>query len=137
MHFGEIYDDRKDSTAPHITFRPQLGGHRQCGLAICTFHLGFSLGLIASAGVEVWPLEEADVALARQLYEQYPALQARDLCHLSSCRRRGVREIKTFDQTFAGISALIFNEAYTSKTVSWTGEIIHNLGGRKTVKSSE
>ena len=93
--------------------------------------------MIASAGVEVWPLEEADVALARQLYEQYPALQARDLCHLSSCRRRGVREIKTFDQTFAGISALIVNEAYTSKTVSWTGEIIHNLGGRKTVKSSE
>ena len=23
---------------------PQLGCHRQCGLAICTFHLGFSLG---------------------------------------------------------------------------------------------
>ena len=22
---------------------PQLGRHRQCGLAICTFHLGFSL----------------------------------------------------------------------------------------------
>ena len=63
-----------------------------------------TLGLIASAGVEVWPLEEADVALARQLHEQYPALQARDLCHLSSCRRRGVREIKTFDQTFAAIS---------------------------------
>lgn len=26
-------------------------------------------------------------------------------------------------------------EAYTSKTASWTGEIIRNLGGRKTVKS--
>ena len=63
-----------------------------------------TLGLIASAGVEVWPLEEADVALARHLHEQYPVLQARDLCHLSSCRRRGVREIKTFDQTFAAIS---------------------------------
>ena len=63
-----------------------------------------TLGLMASAGVEVWPLEEADVSLARQLYEQYPALQARDLCHLASCRRRGVREIKTFDQTFAAIS---------------------------------
>ena len=63
-----------------------------------------TLGLIAYAGVEVWPLEEADVALARQLHEQYPALQARDLCHLASCRRRGVRDIKTFDQTFAAIS---------------------------------
>ena len=26
---------------------------------------------------------------------------------------------------------LIVNEAYTSKTVSWTGEINHKLGGRK------
>ncbi len=28
------------------------------------------------------------------------------------------------------------NEAYTSKTVSWTGEIIKNLGGAKTIKST-
>jgi putative transposase len=27
------------------------------------------------------------------------------------------------------------NEAYTSKTVSWTGEIVKNLGGGKTIKS--
>ena len=59
-----------------------------------------TLGLIAGAGIEVWPLEAADVALARQLHELYPALQARDLCHLASCRRREVREIKTFDQGF-------------------------------------
>ena len=63
-----------------------------------------TLELIASAAVEVWSLEEADVALARRLHEQYPTLQARDLCHLASCRRRGVREVKTFDQTFATIS---------------------------------
>ena len=63
-----------------------------------------TLELLASASVEVWPLEEADVALARQLHEQHPELQARDLCHLASCRRRGVREIKTFDQTFAAVS---------------------------------
>ena len=44
MHFGGLEDDRKDYTEPHIAFRSQLGGHRQCGLAICTFHLGFSLG---------------------------------------------------------------------------------------------
>ena len=63
-----------------------------------------TLELLASASVEVWPLEEADVALARQLHEQHPALQVRDLCHLASCRRHGVREIKTFDQTFAAVS---------------------------------
>ncbi len=64
-----------------------------------------TLELIANAAVEVWPLEEADVALARRLHELYPALHARDLCHLASCRRRGVREIKTFDQTFAAITS--------------------------------
>ena len=32
-----------------------------------------------------------------------------------------------------GRTVLIVNEAYTSKTVSWTGEINHKLGGRKTV----
>ena len=36
-----------------------------------------------------------------------------------------------------GRTLLMVNEAYTSKTVSWTGEIIHNLGGRKTVRSSD
>ena len=59
--------------------------------------------LIARAGVEIWTLEEADVALARSLYERYPTLQARNLCHLASCRRRGVKEIKTFDETFAAL----------------------------------
>ena len=62
-----------------------------------------ALALIASAGIEVWPLEQADVSLARRLHEQYPALQARDLCHLASCRRRGVRQIKTFDQVLAAV----------------------------------
>ena len=45
LHFGGPDDDRKNATAPHITFRPRLGGYRQCGLVICTFHLGFSLVL--------------------------------------------------------------------------------------------
>lgn len=65
--------------------------------------LDASLQLIASAAVEVWPLEESDVALARLIHEQYPTLQARDLCHLASCRRRGVKEIKTFDQALGAI----------------------------------
>ena len=63
--------------------------------------LNSALELVASAGVEVWPLEEADVLLARQLHDRHPTLEARDLCHLASCRRRGVREIMTFDQALA------------------------------------
>ena len=43
VHFGGLENDQEDSTAPHITFRPHTGGHRQRGLAICTFHRGFSL----------------------------------------------------------------------------------------------
>ena len=49
-HFGGLEDDRTDSTEPHITFRSQLGCHRQRGLAICTFHLGFSLGTTLPTG---------------------------------------------------------------------------------------
>lgn len=63
--------------------------------------LDAATALIEGAGVDVWPLEEADIALARHLYGQRPFLTARDLCHLASCRRRGVREIKTFDQMLA------------------------------------
>ena len=65
--------------------------------------LDSALELIASAGVQVWPLEEADVILARQLHDRHPTLEARDLCHLASCRRRNVREIKTFDLALASV----------------------------------
>lgn len=66
--------------------------------------LDAAMALIVRAGVEVWPLEKADVTLARQLHEKYPTLGARDLCHLASCRRRGVREIMTFDQNLGAVS---------------------------------
>ena len=36
-----------------------------------------------------------------------------------------------------GIQVVDVCEAYTSKTVSWTGELITNLGGSKVIKSSE
>ena len=63
-----------------------------------------ALSLVSSLGIEVWPLEEADVELARRLHELHPTLQARDLCHLASCRRRGVRDMKTFDRALAAVS---------------------------------
>lgn len=69
--------------------------------------LDAALALIEGAGVDVWPLEEADIALARRLYGQRPSLAARDLCHLASCRRRGVREIKTFDRTLADTASVM------------------------------
>ena len=57
-----------------------------------------ALALIVRFEVTVWALEQADVALARQLHERYPHLSARDLCHLASCIRNDVSEIKTFDR---------------------------------------
>ena len=62
--------------------------------------LDAAMSLAVGMGVEVWPLEEADVTLARQLHDRHPTLGARDLCHLASCRRRGVSKIMTFDQAF-------------------------------------
>ena len=37
----------------------------------------------------------------------------------------------------SGKDLVLINEAYTSKTCSWNGEIISNLGGRKVVASSD
>lgn len=64
-----------------------------------------ALALMGQASVEVWPLEEEDVMLARQLHGQHPTLEARDLCHLASCQRRGVREIMTFDRALSAAAA--------------------------------
>ena len=66
--------------------------------------LDAALSLIAGAGIEVWPLESADLSLARQLHEQFPALSARDLCHLASCQRRRVSDVKTYDRAFAAVT---------------------------------
>ncbi|MCY3913623.1 MAG: type II toxin-antitoxin system VapC family toxin [Chloroflexi bacterium] len=73
--------------------------------------LDSALELMERSGVEVWPLEEADVILARQLHDRQPTLSARDLCHLASCRRRGVREIMTFDQALAAAGPKLAGKA--------------------------
>lgn len=65
-----------------------------------------ALALVDRAGVEVWPLEKEEVLMARQLHAAHPSLRARDLSHLASCRRRGVRQIMTFDQALIDASAL-------------------------------
>ena len=60
--------------------------------------LASAMSLLPEYDIAVWPLEEEDVVLAWQLSTEHPHLSARDLCHLASCRRRGVREVMTFDQ---------------------------------------
>jgi len=63
-----------------------------------------AMELMSGAGIEVWPLEAADVMLARQLHQRHPELQARDLCYLASCQRRGADQIMTFDTNLAAAS---------------------------------
>lgn len=63
-----------------------------------------ALALIVRFEVKVWPLEKEDVDLARRLHHRYPTLSARDLCHLASCVRNGVSEVKTFDQAFQAVA---------------------------------
>jgi len=56
----------------------------------------------------------------------------RQMLTLSHYRFKQFLKHKAFETNKVVIDV---NEAYTSKTVSWTGEIIHNLGGAKFIKS--
>ena len=60
--------------------------------------LGAAMKLAASTIQTVWPVEPDDVQFAHQLLDNYRGLGARELLHLASCRRRGVRAIRTFDR---------------------------------------
>ena len=64
--------------------------------------LASAMSVVTRYNIEVWPLERDDVILAWQLRDEHPNLSARDLCHLASCRRRGISEVMTFDQSLRG-----------------------------------
>ncbi len=57
---------------------------------------------------------------------------ARQMLTLSHYRFKQFLKHKAFETNKAVMDV---NEAYTSKTVSWTGEIVSNLGGAKVIKS--
>ena len=69
--------------------------------------LDSAITMLYTYDIEVWQLEMDDVILARQLHDGYPMLSARDLCHLAWCRRRGVSEVMTFDQSLRGAFSTI------------------------------
>jgi hypothetical protein len=64
--------------------------------------LDAALLLVRSAVGTVWPVEEEDVRFARLLADAHQGLGARDLLHLACCRRREVRQVRTFDRQLAG-----------------------------------
>ncbi len=47
---------------------------------------------------EIFPVEAEFVVHARRLAERYPTLSSRDLLHLSVCRLKKLKELKTFDR---------------------------------------
>ena len=63
--------------------------------------LDAALRLARESMTEIWPTEAEDVRFARLLVDRHPALSARDLVNLASCKRRGVTRVKTFDRGLA------------------------------------
>ena len=63
--------------------------------------LNAAFDLVGSTVDEIWPVEEADVGLARDLSARHPGLEARDLVHLACCIRRKPRDLMTFDRGLA------------------------------------
>lgn len=63
--------------------------------------LDAALTLARGRTAEIWPVEPADVALARSLADRHPGLGARDLLHRASCLRRDVTRVRTFDRGLA------------------------------------
>lgn len=63
--------------------------------------LDAALELATSRTAEIWPVEAADVQLARDLAPRYPDLSARDLMHVACCTRRSVDRVRTYDRALA------------------------------------
>lgn len=60
--------------------------------------LDAAFDLVGRTVDEVWPVEQADVEMARNLAVQHPGLEARDLVHLACCLRYRPKELMTFDR---------------------------------------
>ena len=70
-----------------------------------TATLDAALTLLRGTVREIWPVDADDVWHARGLVAELPHLGARDLLHVACCRRRGVREAKSFDRALAAAFA--------------------------------
>jgi uncharacterized protein len=55
---------------------------------------------------QVFPIEEPDVLLAKDIIGTHTALSARDAIHLATMRRHGVQRIFSFDHGFDSVSGV-------------------------------
>jgi uncharacterized protein len=63
--------------------------------------LDAALTLARGVTQEIWPIEPADVEVARALMDTHAELGARDLLHLACCRRRDITAVQTYDRALA------------------------------------
>jgi len=63
--------------------------------------LDAALTLVDGCVQWIWPLEAADIRLARALADEHGGLGGRDLVHLASCQRREISRLMTFDRALA------------------------------------
>ena len=95
----EFFEEARNSNTLLFTSAEVLQELLYCYLPVGRIrHLEAAMSLVNDALAEVWPLEKGDVDKARALYRRHPELQARDLCYLASCQRRGISTIMTFDR---------------------------------------
>ena len=66
--------------------------------------LDAALRLVADLTV-TWPIEGSDVLAAHDLAASQPGLGARDLLHLTVCRRHGADELLSFDRALVAAFA--------------------------------
>ena len=55
---------------------------------------------------EVFPVEEADILVAKDLVHAHPKLSARDAVHAAVMRRREITEILSFDHGFDAVTGI-------------------------------
>ena len=63
--------------------------------------LDAAFDLVDATVHQVWPVDHADIAMARDLSVAHPGLEARDLVHLACCIRHEPRQLMTFDRGLA------------------------------------
>ena len=86
--------------------------------------------LIATFDIILLPTFETQ-QMCKRGKRKIQAKSARQMLTLSHYRFKQHLKAKAKE---VGVIVVDVNEAYTSKTVSWTGEIVNNLGGAKVIK---
>jgi putative transposase len=87
--------------------------------------------LVTNFDVVLLPTFETS-QMAKKAKRRIKSKSVRQMLTLSHYQFKQFLKHKAFEHSKV---VLDVNEAYTSKTVSWTGEIVNNLGGSKTIKS--